>query len=689
MHATIGRHLRKKTGELGPFVPASIDETHRIGTITGTHGGRCRIEALAELLTAWLGRSDVPDVDLNHEHIGDDVAEGVRAAGDLLSRLLLDTSTAALAPDQMMAAVIADMAAEVAEPTNAATLGLAAQQVADAADAAEVANAMWSAFCPNAVGLRDDWASAVGSLRARRALHAVEPAAEAIKPHQILLTSNVLLAPPLGNTDRLPDIEVSAAAQALVEQPAAFYDHPVPLDTPPARHELVYGLSALDRAIGFERSRGVLSGSVAMLLSVSTTHTALEPVALDHVSRLLGECRLPNLEVFAFAESSSRRLVDEVLGPALQRLGRSSAGVRRVFGTAGPYGRHYSFLKSIAALWSVVVDDRVRATFKVDLDQTLPQQQIVAETGLSAFEQLTLGAWGGRALDANRDEVTLDFIAATLVNEADIAGGLHVPDITDPGPPTRPEHFIFYPALPQAVSTEGEMMPGPDGGARQRVHVTGGTTGATVAGLRRLRPFAPSFWGRAEDQAFALSVEGQEPRPATLHMPGLVMRHDKQSFARDAIDAAAVDKLIGDHERILMFSAYTRLIDPGRSWLETRLAPFTGAYVSRMPVTLAYLHLALTTLSWAAAGRAEAGRLFADGVRRLDAARRFVSLNGRFAEEIEADRQGWKDFHDALDHLDAALVAGKPWANIARQKAQLIVNEARTGGPTIGQGRSE
>ncbi len=123
---------------------------------------------------------------------------------------------------------------------------------------------------------------------------------------------------------------------------------------------------------------------------------------------------------------------------------------------------------------------------------------------------------------------------------------------------------MFFSALPQAISTRAEMMerydgPAIDGVGRalERIHVTGGTNGIRVDALRRHRPFTPTFVGRAEDQAYILSTLGRPgPRLAYAHAAGLIMRHDKDAFAGEAIAAAHVGKLIGDDVRILVFSAY-------------------------------------------------------------------------------------------------------------------------------------
>ena len=146
------------------------------------------------------------------------------------------------------------------------------------------------------------------------------------------------------------------------------------------------------------------------------------------------------------------------------------------------------------------------------------------------------------------------------------------------------------------------------------MHVTGGTNGILVDALRRHRPFTPSFVGRAQDQAYLLSVLGVRhaalgdrpgPRLAYAHAAGLIMRHDKDAFAGEAMAAAEAGKLIGDDVRILQFSALARSMagsaagqttDAG--WQAARavkaiLDPFTGCFVSRLPVTVVMLRFAL------------------------------------------------------------------------------------------------
>jgi len=260
---------------------------------------------------------------------------------------------------------------------------------------------------------------------------------------------------------------------------------------------------------------------------------------------------LRHLDVVVVTESAARRLVDEVIVPALGLASGGAAaaaaapGLRAIVGVDGEYGRHYSFLKAIAALWHVVIDPVVRATFKIDLDQVFPQEVLLAETGRTAFGHLATPLWGATARDVEGREVDLGMLAGALVNERDIGRGLFTPDIDFPKHPPTFDERVFYSVLPQAVSTRAEMMerydgPAVDGVARalERVHVTGGTNGIRVDALRRHRPFTPTFVGRAEDQAYILSaLDEPGPRLAYAHAAGLIMRHDKDAFAGEAIAA--------------------------------------------------------------------------------------------------------------------------------------------------------
>ena len=583
-------------------------------------------------------------------------------------------------------------------------------------DEASASEVLWSVFFPEGVSIRGREAERESALRAARTVtvSSLNPAPIVDPGRQLLFTSNVLLTTPSPSRafeslpyppDLLGDLERAAAAPQ-----AHWYDHPIQIGVEAAGNELLYGLRGLDDAVDHERRRAPGLGSVTCVLSVSVTHPGLRDVARRYLEAELAASEpLRNLDVLVFTEADTERLVDQVLAPATERFlatasassaGEPGAHLREVFGVDGAYGRHYSFLKAIVALWQVLIDDDVRGTFKIDLDQVFPQETLLAETGRTAFEHLGTPLWGALGTDARGDQVELGMVAGALVNERDIGRGLFTPDVDYPSRPLTPDQHVFFSGLPQALSTRAEMMerydrPERDGTSAclERIHVTGGTNGILVDALRRHRPFTPSFIGRAEDQAYLLSVlggpgdgrtDGSRPRLAYAHAAGLVMRHDKEAFAGEAIAAAEAGKLVGDDVRILQFSAYARAIaamtdatahDP--TPVKSILDPFTGCFVSRLPVTVVMLRFALRLARAIEDGRIRLAEEMAEiGARRIDEALTFTAGVG-FRDALARERAAWDRYYDILDALEAALREGDPAARELRERARQIVAATR------------
>ncbi|MEX2184624.1 MAG: hypothetical protein WEC14_09265 [Chloroflexota bacterium] len=584
------------------------------------------------------------------------------------------------------------------EPAFAAALAEAATLLADpATDDDARTHAVWSVLFPEALGPAQDVHGAVAARRARRQVRITAPAPAPIRDpwHEILFTSNVLLGLPLASSTpadeaALDPTVADAVRRARGEPQRHWFDHPVPIGIDPERNELLHGLRGLDDALAVERERMAKAGRAigdagraVCVLSVSVTHPALRDIARRYVEvELRREAALLHLDVLVISETDARRLVDEVLRPAAHRYLGADDDTLDVVGVDGEYGRHYSFLKAIAALWHVLVDPAVRATFKIDLDQVFPQVELVKETGRSALEHLRTPAWGARGRDAEGHEVELGMIAGALVNQRDIKRGLFTPDVTAPSRPPRWDEHAFFSVLPQAVSTSAEMMerydgPEPDGRTTvlERVHVTGGTNGILVEALRRHRPFTPSCIGRAEDQAYILSVLGLPgPRLTYLHAAGLVMRHDKEAYAREAIEAAHVGKLVGDYLRILVFSAYASDVERVKALTD----PFTGAFVSRIPVTVVLVRFALKVLALSADGDEAGAREFAAlGAMRIREAIRSTTDGEAFRAEIDRERRSWARFYDTLDALETAVAAGDQAACRWRDVARAILDACR------------
>ena len=501
---------------------------------------------------------------------------------------------------------------------------------------ADAAERFWNVFAPDSAGLLGSWDKHVARVREQR-LVTIDPIERVHPDGRILFTSNVLLTSPDASDEH-----------------RWYFDHPMTIGADIASNEIVHGLRGLDAAIAFEKERGTLdiSAVVDCVLSVSVTHESLIPLAHKEVRRSIAAAgELEHLAVFAFTEADTRRLVTEVLASAVG----CDPSLLTVFGVNGNYGRHYSFGKAIAALWRTVMDPGVDRTFKIDLDQVFPQERLVAETGRSALELLTMDRWGATGTDAWGEGVELGMCAGALVNESDIHLGLFTPDVERPAsPPTLPD-LIFRKAVPQALSTEAEMMDRGDdhpGAVRQRFHVTGGTTGITVDALTHYRPFTPSFIARAEDQAYLLSVlGGTQPQLRTVHIPGLFMRHDKQSVAHGAVTSSEVDATVGDYERTILFTGYAGALGTVTT---AELAPFTGSYISNAPLAVTLIRLMLEIIDWAHNGdEPAASELLIQGVRRVASAYDLaLAPDNELRQIVASERAGWNRYYDAVAALE-------------------------------------
>ncbi len=568
--------------------------------------------------------------------------------------------------------------------------------------------ALWSAFFPEGTGISGQEKERTEALRKQRTVtidrlndHPVQSPGK-----EMLFTSNVLLTTPL------PDADLSAfdrdfrdhVSCAQAEPQEYWYDHPIPVGQDADSNELLYGLTHFNEALTGEKKRGNYDGvPVAFALSISVTHTSLHKVAKQYLKQVIASGpSLDYLNVFAFTEADAEALIDQVLLPAAERCGFSTDVAKHllsVFGVDGRYGRHYSFLKAIAALWNVLIDDRIRATFKIDLDQVFPQKELIEETGRSAFEHFRTPLWGASGFDSQGAPIELGMIAGALVNQHDIGCGLFTPDVAFPSHALTAETSIFFSKLPQALSTQAEMMtryrPGTvlDGTAAclERIHVTGGTNGILVDSLRRFQPFTPSFVGRAEDQAYVLSTFSPDRRLGYVHAAGLIMRHDKEGFARTAIARAKVGTQISDYLRLLLFSEYAEALPLGTAAIKQKADPFTGCFISKLPLTVTLFRFALKAAAlFHEENTGEALQFLRTGIPLLKKEIAFTQGNpSALKRKYLQEREGWDLFYRSLTALEKGLEKGGRWAQAAQKRANEIVKHCLVSraNPTTDSGR--
>jgi hypothetical protein len=570
-------------------------------------------------------------------------------------------------------------------------------------DRMETIERLREVFFPEGAGICQQKEEKIKELRERRRVEVTSLNPEPIKApaREVLFTSNVLLTTPLSEKDaeglELPDGLAERVRSVMDEPQRYWYDHPIPVGTAPEHNEALYGVRGLNEAVAFEKNRGTIPeyARVAVVLSVSVTHEGLAAVAREYLEAEFARGpAIEHLDVFVFTEADTARLVDEVLVPAMEKykVPHEPAHLREIIGVDGEYGRHYTFLKAVAALWQVLVDPGVRATFKTDLDQVFPEEELVAECGASAFAHLTSPLWGARGTESGGREVELGMIAGSLVNERDIEEGIFVPDVCFPPETVRADEVIFQSTLPQALSTEAEMMAryGEEGEADgeaeciQRVHVTGGTTGILIEALRRHRPFTPVFIGRAEDQAYLLSVLFAGERSLRyVHAPGLVMRHDKESFASEAVRAAKMGKVVGDYARVLWFSAYAGALPWEEGEIKALADPFSGCFVSRMPVAVVCLRMALKGAAYfeegaGGPGGGEGVELLTMGARRLGAVAEYLDREpSPLSEEYRKEQAVWGAYYEVLERLEEGVAGEDEFCLEVRERAQELVAGCR------------
>jgi hypothetical protein len=555
-----------------------------------------------------------------------------------------------------------------------------------------------SIFFPEATGIQKTKKESIDALRKKRTVIVKELNANPITApdRQILFTSNVLLTIPSASTP-IDELSFSDALKKelkeIAEEPQLYwYDHPVQIGVEPGKNEILYGLQGLDQAFDFECRRGNVSGEAKLtcLLSVTVTHQGLQKIAGQYLKEeLIRTGGLKHIDVYVFTEADTQQLINKIFIPASrQYLGKENGNeLLDVFGVDGEYGRHYSFLKAIAPFWQTLICSEVRATFKIDLDQVFPQNELVEESGASAFEHFMTPLWGAKGTDCNGHPIELGLIAGALVNEQDIGNTLFTPDVKFPERDLTPDEHIFFSPLPQALSTEAEMMTRYnietlDGkkACLQRFHVTGGTNGILIDPLRRYRPFTPSFIGRAEDQAYILStLSDSHVHLGYVHKDGLIMRHDKDAFAKEAIESASIGKSIGDYIRILYFSAYANILVEDVMEIKDKLDPFTGCFISKIPLTVVHLRFALKAASFFDSQKEKYGFEFiTNGIQRLHSAIQFIQgENSKLKQQYKKERNGWDLYYDIISALEEALRKEDPIALDLRKKATELIHQCR------------
>lgn len=475
----------------------------------------------------------------------------------------------------------------------------------------------------------------IDSIRTKRMVKNVEKIEARIHDpyEEILITSNVLLTLPKNIADLSFDLKDKID---MNEEQQTWYDHPIPLDIADCSNEIIYGLENLSKSLKMETYK-----SAYILLSVSTTHESLNEIAVQYIQDKINQTNIDNLIIYAMTEEHCNSIVD------IMDLGNNA--LKETFGVAGKYGRHYSFLKAIAPLFRDCIDNNIKGTFKIDLDQVFPQEKIKETTGMYAFDFFRSKKWGAVGYDQKNRKVHLGMIAGGLVNDTDIDKDLVWPDLKKPNDTLTLEQYIFNSTRPQYTSTVAEICKvyNNDDECMIRYHVTGGTNGILLESLEKFRPFTPSFVTRAEDQAFILSVYNKEVGGEFLrylHLDRFMMRHDKESFLTENLKKSEISKSVGDFERILIFSHYAfDILNIGEA-LKEDLYPFTSAFIIKRPHLTVLLRMIMRLLMLDQVDGTEFLDSFAPRVGKLIK----QIENGELIRTFEKEKGAYNHYYDAI-----------------------------------------
>jgi hypothetical protein len=160
------------------------------------------------------------------------------------------------------------------------------------------------------------------------------------------------------------------------------------------------------------------------------------------------------------------------------------------------------------------------------------------------------------------------------------------------------------------------------------------------------------------------------------------MRHDKHAFAGEAIRTAAAGKVVGDYERMLLFSHYAGALPWPIEETHSCLDPFTGCFVLSLPFTTALLCLTLKALSLSD-GNGDPGGIHPDELLRLGARRlgplleRHEKDPGWMGRSYDTERRAWHAYYDILDRVEEEAQKQSVEAKEMIRRAGAIIEETR------------
>jgi len=502
---------------------------------------------------------------------------------------------------------------------------------------------LWSIFSPDAINGSNNPESFKKQILKKRILKKLKKPKFSIQiPHkEILFLSNILITIPEDyKSENIPLNLQNRIKPFLNKKQNYWYDHPIPIDASDDENEILYGLRHLDKALNVEFKRGNLKTNekISLVLSLSVTHKGLEDIAFEYVkNKIKGKLNLKFINIFIFDENKTSKII--------KKLFPNNDDYPELFGVNGNYGRHYTFLKYVLTLWNKVIDKSFNYSFKIDLDQVFDQNFLIRISKMSIFEVFkNQKYWGGTGIDFEERLVDLGMLAGGLVNKGETHKEYLIPDVKRPSKKTIFSNIsskrVFCPDWAHALSTEAEIIYEKEN--IHRIHVTGGTTGITLKTLEKWTPFTPSFVNRAEDQAFVISSLNKNEFLSHIHAPYLIMRHDKLDFAKRTVTNSKLGKEIGNLDRILLFSYYSKCSHFDYNLIKNHLWPYTSSFIQEFPEILIYFILLIE-------GITKSEQFLHNASKRLKTTQIFC--NNKLEHQFRFEKEFWTDFIMRMNYI--------------------------------------
>ena len=128
------------------------------------------------------------------------------------------------------------------------------------------------------------------------------------------------------------------------------------------------------------------------------------------------------------------------------------------------------------------------------------------------------------------------------------------------------------------------------------------------------------------------------------------------------------------------FSYYASVSGKSVNKIKNELDPFTGCFISKIPLTIVYLRFALKVAEYynSMDNRKEGYGFFANGVDRLHETIRLLSKDKSYLKKTyNSEKDGWNLFYNILDIAEEKISKGDAFLLEIQEKAGNIIQSCK------------